>query len=229
MPVIPANFSPAYKRAFGPMTKDTDKGFNELLTMINADPGAANLTSHEVAYVLATVWHETWKPKIQQRWVPTIESGKPAYFEKYEPNTALGKKLGNRDRGDGMLYRGRGYVMITGRANYERLGPIVDPNRPDILLGDGAWLAAMPLYAYPILMEGMKQGLFTGKSLGDYFLKSAGDGPDDLYDFVWAREIVNGKRKGESLPDRAEDIAVHAREIHEILIRGELRRDGTGS
>jgi hypothetical protein len=43
-------------------------------------------------------------------------------FDKYEKGTPIGKKLGNTQVGDGARFRGRGFVQLTGRDNYQRVG-----------------------------------------------------------------------------------------------------------
>jgi len=74
---------------------------------------------------------EIWRPSAQQL--------------KYEPPHPLAKKLGNVQKGDGFLYRGRGWIQLTGRNNYRRCGAALglpleaEPER--VATPDVAWLA----------------------------------------------------------------------------------------
>ncbi len=60
------------------------------------------------------------------------ELGNNAYFKKYEGR----KDLGNIFAGDGLKYKGRGFIQITGRANYTELSKdlkIDFVNNPELL------------------------------------------------------------------------------------------------
>ncbi|EPV8385055.1 M23 family peptidase [Enterobacter cloacae] len=58
------------------------------------------------------------------------EKGKDSYFDKYEPEfdskhnnkNELAKKLGNNQVGDGIKFKGRGIIQLTGRNNYKIYG-----------------------------------------------------------------------------------------------------------
>jgi putative chitinase len=46
-------------------------------------------------------------------------------FNLYDAGTSIGATLGNNQPGDGPRFKGRGYVQLTGRSNYTRIGPQV--------------------------------------------------------------------------------------------------------
>ncbi|MEJ5329018.1 MAG: SH3 domain-containing protein [Desulfobaccales bacterium] len=136
----------------------------------------------QIAYVLATVEWETGGT-----FQPIHERGPRSYFEKYEGR----RDLGNTQPGDGYRYRGRGYVQITGRANYEKYARII---RKD-LVGQPD-LALEPEIALFILVDGFRTGAFTGKKLIDFINERQAD-------FVNARRCI-------SALDRAQEIAALA-------------------
>jgi len=71
----------------------------------------------ELAQFLAQCAHET------ANFASMEERGTPAYFaKKYEANPRKAKILGNKVKGDGERFKGRGYIQLTGRDNYTRAG-----------------------------------------------------------------------------------------------------------
>lgn len=128
-----------------------------------------------LAYLLATAKHET-----ADTMQPIHERGTKAYFSKYDPGTKLGANLGNTIKGDGFLFRGRGYVQLTGRRNYVKAGRALGIDlvkEPDDAL--------IPEIAARILITGCLEGWFTGKKLKDY--------PD----FKNMRRVINGTDKSD--------------------------------
>lgn len=143
------------------------------------------------SYMLATV-----KLECGETWEPITEWGSLDYFVKYDAGTSKGQALGNTVAGDGYKYRGRGYVQITGKSNYRRLGDALGMgeqlvHRPDLTLQQGV--------AYRILTLGMRRGLFTGKKLSDYIT-------GDKCDYVGARRIINGQNKAQLIASYASNI-----------------------
>jgi len=43
-------------------------------------------------------------------------------FDLYDAGARIGRRLGNTRAGDGPMFKGRGYVQLTGRDNYTRIG-----------------------------------------------------------------------------------------------------------
>lgn len=147
----------------------------------------------ELAYALATAKWETGHTM-----QPIPERGQKSYFNKYEPGTSIGKMLGNTQKGDGFLYRGRGLVQITGRANYRKASQVVGVDlvkNPD---------KALELdIAVRLLIQGIREGWYTGKKLGAFIDDLDESDSEELREFAEARRTVNGK-------DRAAEIAKSA-------------------
>lgn len=49
-----------------------------------------------------------------------------APFSAYEPGTGPGDRVGNTEVGDGARFKGRGFVQLTGRDNYQRYGQALE-------------------------------------------------------------------------------------------------------
>jgi putative chitinase len=74
---------------------------------------AAGLKGSELAQFMAQTRHESWDFSKMK------EVGNKKRFAKYE-KPSMAKKLGNKRKGDGELFKGRGFIQLTGRDNYTR-------------------------------------------------------------------------------------------------------------
>lgn len=164
MTVTSAFFAAVRPLFGGKLSQPQVDGINAILTAFD-ERGDGEL--RHLAYLLGTAKHET-----ADTMQPIYERGAKAYFNKYEPGTKIGKRLGNTSKGDGYLYRGRGFVQITGRANYRKFSIEDEPDK-----------ALEPDIAANILVIGCLKGMFTGKKLSDYTT------------FASMRRVVNGTDK----------------------------------
>lgn len=139
---------------------------------------------NQLAYILATARHES----AQFRTLTEYASG-----ASYEGRA----DLGNTQQGDGVRFKGRGYVQLTGRTNYTLWSKWLNQDlvgNPDSLINDrhqSAW----------ILCSGMKFGSFTGAkngNLADYINESKTD-------YHNARKLVNSLDEAQRIADYAKD------------------------
>ncbi|WP_269715708.1 hypothetical protein [Caulobacter sp. NIBR2454] len=186
----------------GKMTAAQVEGCNAILKACEGMPPAW------VAYCLATAFHETGRTmaptsvenlnytsaaRLQAVWpsrFPTAASAAP--FVKNPQglaNHVYNGRMGNAPgSNDGWTYRGRTYPHITGKANYAKA---------DEKLGLGGSLVSNPDRAFEpdigakILVTGMDEGWFTGKSL-NAFLPPVAEPPH----FAAARKIINPDSNG---------------------------------
>lgn len=199
----------------GKMSAAQVKGVNALLDACFAlDVKEAR----QMSYVLATPVIETgntFKPIVEN--LNYSEEGLRRTFPKYfsparakayarKPeaiaNCAYANRMGNGDEasGDGWKYRGRSYCQITGKDNYSKFSKLLGVDlvkNPDLALD--------PEIAAKIIVIGMRDGIFTGVKLSDYFTS-------DKSDWVNARRIINGL-------DKAGDIAEYAQKFHKALVK----------
>ncbi|NOT62520.1 MAG: hypothetical protein HOP19_20130 [Acidobacteria bacterium] len=124
------------------------------------------LNVFEIAYILGTAQHESGLGRLMTE----IASGSA-----YEGR----RDLGNVNKGDGVRFKGRGYAQITGRIHYTNFS-----NHLGIDMVANPNLATTPALAAYITVNGMREGAFTGRKLGDY-INNRG------IDFINARRIIN--------------------------------------
>lgn len=177
MKINHTKFFNSYRNAFGRLRQSTVTGIELLGRQMEVDKQIKDL--RWAAYMLATVKHEC-----ADKWQPITEYGRKSYFDKYETGTRIGRRLGNTEPGDGWRFRGRGYVQITGRANYERLSKALRLPVDESLI-DHPENTLIPAVAYDIMSYGMRHGAFTGKKLSDYITRGK-------CDYKNARRIING-------------------------------------
>ncbi|MDD5384797.1 MAG: C1 family peptidase [Gallionella sp.] len=108
-----------------PYTKTSNIARN--LPYVTAALAAFGLTdANMVSVALGTIRAET------EGFVPIAEL--PSHFNTLPGQAAFSAyeyKLGNKNPGDGARYRGRGYVQLTGRENYEKFGKVLDISLAD--------------------------------------------------------------------------------------------------
>jgi predicted chitinase len=158
---------------------------------------AADWPLSYASYALATSFHESAQFKHMK------ELGGEAYFKRMYDKAGsrphVAKALGNTEAGDGVKFAGRGYVQLTGRANYVKAGKALGLDllkEPQIVEEPGV--------AAKVLIWGMSTGAYTGKANRDYLAKSPPD-------YVNARRIINGT-------DKASLIATYAKEFQAALV-----------
>lgn len=166
-----------FVRPHMPSDQITSVQFGHLQAVVDGLETRA-VNANQAAYILATAHHETDHWRVLEEYA----SGRAYEWR---------KDLGNTQSGDGARFKGRGFVMITGRRNYTDWS-----KRAGVDFVSNPSLVSEPEYAVRILIDGMSLGTFTGKSLGEYVNENKSD-------FYNARRVVNGT-------DRATLIAGYA-------------------
>ncbi len=159
---------------FGRFNQSQVDGFNAVLDAINMYGSPANKPAY-VAYMLATAWHET-----ASTMQPIAEYGKGR-------GRPYGKRIdvhGGRYSDSLPIYYGRGYVQLTWLTNY-----VFMKNRLGVDFVNNPELALNPKHASDIMITGMLEGSFTGKSLQKYITYGL------YFEFINARRIINGTDK----------------------------------
>lgn len=153
------------------LTSENVRGFDFILS-----EGEKRRTPlHDLAYILATVFHET-----AARMQPIAEYGK-----------GKGRKYGVKGK-YGQVPYGRGYVQLTWDSNYERADKELKLKGALLRNFD---LALKPEIAVQILFVGMAEGWFTGKKIRDFIDEIDESDAEDLREFEEARRVINGVDK----------------------------------
>lgn len=161
--------------------------------------GWANL--NWLAYLMAAAYHET-----AHTFAPIEEYGKGA-----------GRWYGVPDPVTGQVYYGRGFSQLTGAENYKRATKDKDIQTrfPGIDLYQDPHRALDADVATLIHFDGMGEGWFTGKGLGDYLGPSSNIAPEKV-DFVNAYRILNPGAFKE-FPEVPKKIAGYAKDFLKAL------------
>ena len=150
---------------------DLNLGYTQDIIKVAKDKG---LLRNELAYVLATAYHET---------AHTMKPVKEAYW------------LSEDWRKKNLRYYpwyGRGFVQLTWEVNYKRASQEIGVD-----LVKNKDLALDPKIAAVILVIGMVEGWFVpGQTLSKYFTVSASN-------YTGARRIINGVDKKDEVADWA--------------------------
>lgn len=112
----------------------------------------------------------------------TTELGNDSYFNQYDAGTRKGMNLGNTEKGDGLKYKGRGFIQLTGKSNYTAAGKALGldlVNKPE--------LAAEPEIAAKIAAWYVTTQKRKGTTAAELAMKG---------DIVGVTENINGGQNG---------------------------------
>lgn len=154
-----------------------------------------------LAYMLATAHHETGRTMqpVRETFATTDDSAIKRLDSSYARGVLTWVKTPYwRKDAAGKSWLGRGFVQITHKANYQKLGAATGVD----LVGKPE--RAMELgIAVKIMFSGMIDGLFTGKKLSHYF-------HGQTQDWRNARRIINGT-------ERADLVASYAKKYYSAI------------
>ena len=176
----------------GHLTEDQVEGID---TILDAFDRHGNNNPRHLAYILATAKHETahTMQPVRETLAKTDAKAKEILTKSFNAGKLTWVKKDYWSSG----FFGRGFVQITHKDNYEKAGRKLGVN-----LVANPSKALDPDIAGAILVRGMLEGWFTGKSLSDFS------------DFTNMRRIVNGT-------DRAQIIAQYATLFYDAIMKSE--------
>lgn len=153
---------------------------NSIIAEFNAQAnGTSDQRADFLAYMLATGYHEAydWNLGPKGRLIPIAEKGTLKYLKSlpYYP------------------FIGRGFVQLTWNYNYTKYRADIQERFGFDIMKQPDKLLEVDVAAY-VIVNGMLKGRYTGKKLADYVDKKG-------FDFIQARRIVNGVKKGDTARD----------------------------
>jgi len=192
-----------------PLNSSSERGLTRLIRDFHSIYSEFDdVTLQRVSYMLATAKLESYNYLNGNLFNPISELGGDRYAEEmYDP--VLGRNeqrrqvavnLGNTHQGDGVKYKGRGFVQITGKSNYIKFSRALNldlENTPNLALEWGN--------AFSIMVSGMRDGTFTGYKLSDYI-------SSEKKDYRNSRQIINGTNESNT-------IAAYAEEFESCLLK----------
>ena len=182
------------RQGLGKLTQNQVDEINFIVSEFDKDK---SVSYPQAAYMLATAWHETatrmlpieeygqGKNRTYGTWYRNSNSELYAFMDGSKRSAYLHSKYP-------YLYYGRGYVQLTWYFNYENASKKIGVdflNNPELVMDKN--------HAVKIMIQGMKDGWFTGKKLSDYINQSQKD-------YVGARRIINGTDKDKLISGYAE-------------------------
>jgi putative chitinase len=151
--------------------------------MLEAMRYADITTPQRMAHWLGQLGHESGRGfYTREIWGPTAQQ------LRYEPPTSLARTLGNTRPGDGARYMGRGFLQITGRANYRSF---------TARTREGFGNSAPDFEAAPRLLQGSE---WASLSAADYWRARGLNRWADADDMLNLTKRINGGLNG--LADR---------------------------
>ena len=185
--------------------------------ILDAATRAGVTDRQQIAYMLATAQHESQLGHgMTEGGNGKSKDGVDHYFDMYNAGTSRGKDLGNTEPGDGERFKGRGYVQVTGRGNYNDWS-----KRLDLDLVKNPERMTVPDVAARAMVEGMREGTFRPGHKLDTYTRDKSPG----YDYYDARGIVNadkGKVERDQTESNGERIAGYARKYEGALLKVEI-------
>lgn len=179
----------------------------EMLALTNYESGGYKRTTENMKYTDPKRMVELFREIRSEEQARQLIAAGPVAIANTVYGGAKGRSLGNTAPGDGYLYRGRGFVQLTGKANYARIGKEIGVdlvNNPQLASTD------------PKVMAKIAVNFFRNS-------KQLQTITDQNTTFGYAAKGLNG---GNDLPNMPERFSLYKDYLSKIQ-SGKLSADGT--